>query len=524
MKALLYVTKRSCINEIKRKLKKPLTYVIAVFIISYMVMVLLGWNNLMQDIKLDSVFGFIVLITIATFYLSLPGYITYAKKRGIIFKQSHAHFIFTSPIPPKLVLLYTASRSFLTSFLFQILITICGVVIFQIPIFKMLLYFLIAAIVETVLDGCIILFLYANEKIKEKKILFCSKILWGIILTSIAFLIIYFMHYGLSLETAESLVNSPVLQLLPLLGWQISVYRFILLGPTLINSIGSILYLFTVIGMFLVVKKMKCTGNYYEDAAKFADDYSEIINKSKNGEGTIAVVGKKKKFKKATISYKTTKAGAVFYRQILEYKKEKFFIFGFTTIISIGIAVACTIATNKLPEEVPPIALLAGILAYLILLTSGYTGKWEKELSHPSIYLIPDTPFKKLWNATLMEHVKALIDGCIIVIPIGIAWKIEAVQCALLIGIYVVLQANKLYAKVFVNVILGASATQIAKSIVHSVVQMLFLGIGIAAAVVVGIFIDYRWSTVLIFVYGIFATILMMLFASLHFQRMEQTD
>ena len=51
--------------------------------------------------------------------------------------------------------------------------------------------------------------------------------------------------------------------------------------------------------------------------------------------------------------------------------------------------------------------ILLGVVAYVALIMSGYTGKWESELKNPYIFLIPDSPLKKMWYATLMEHVKA---------------------------------------------------------------------------------------------------------------------
>ena len=52
--------------------------------------------------------------------------------------------------------------------------------------------------------------------------------------------------------------------------------------------------------------------------------------------------------------------------------------------------------------------ILLGVVAYVALIMSGYTGKWESELKNPYIFLIPDSPLKKMWYATLMEHVKAI--------------------------------------------------------------------------------------------------------------------
>ena len=61
-----------------------------------------------------------------------------------------------------------------------------------------------------------------------------------------------------------------------------------------------------------------------QDAAKFADDYAEMKARKNNGEMVMSI-GKKKKFKRASVEYKASGAKAIFYRQLLEYKKEKWF-------------------------------------------------------------------------------------------------------------------------------------------------------------------------------------------------------
>ena len=118
--------------------------------------------------------------------------------------------------------------------------------------------------------------------------------------------VFYFKKYGIHFEAIYRFVDYPVIQMLPVVGWNIALYRLILLGPTTGNVIFSILYLLSVAGMFYVAKTMKCTGEYYEDAAKFADDYAEFYKRNKSGE-MIFTVGQKKKFKKTKIvQYKGT--------------------------------------------------------------------------------------------------------------------------------------------------------------------------------------------------------------------------
>ena len=110
-------------------------------------------------------------------------------------------------------------------------------------------------------------------------------------------------------------------------------------GPDPWNVTGTVLFVLACGGLCLVAAKIRCTGAYYEDAAKFADDYAEIRRRSRKGENTIGFG--RKKLKKVSLSGWGSGARAIFSRQMLEYKKERFFIFtGFTLAALVG-AVVC---------------------------------------------------------------------------------------------------------------------------------------------------------------------------------------
>ena len=129
--------------------------------------------------------------------------------------------------------------------------------------------------------------------------------------------------------------------------------------------------------------RMRCSGEYYEYAMKFADDYEEA--KIRGAKGEVAFVGAKKaKVKKAKITYKGYYAKAIFYRQLLEYKKKKFFIFGYYNLIclAVGIAIAFFSRGEGSAREYA-IFVATGAGAYCTILFSGFQTKWAKELENP---------------------------------------------------------------------------------------------------------------------------------------------
>lgn len=521
MKALWYVTKRSGINFMKKAVKKPTTYLFLAVIFIYAIILGSGafaWR--ISGIFTENI-ALVTLLTIWTTFIFFTNFVTYAKKKGIIFKPSHTHFIFTAPISPKAILLMGAMKNYMFSFVMTLIIFYGELVVFQISFPKALLTSFGMLILELIFEMSLIIFLYANEKMSFKTTTWICRSIYVFLLGVVCVAVFYFRENGMSPETLTQFVDYPVIQMIPFLGWNIAVYRMVFLGATTLNVICSILYFLSVAIMFFIAYKMKCTGGYYEEAAKFADDYVEFRNKSKNGEMVMSI-GKKKTFKKAVkIDYKASGAKAIFYRQLLEYKKERFFIFGGMTLVIIGIAFLF-IKIIGVENGIPPQVMLLLVMAYIIFCATGYTGKWEKELKNPYLYLIPDTPVRKMWYATVIEHIRSFIDGSILAVSLGIAWKIPVFEIVLAIAIYVVLQANKLYMRVLADSILGASSGVNVRNMIYMLFQSATLGMGALFGAVAGIFISMRLLFPVILIYSILMVILIGLLASSRFGEMEQ--
>lgn len=521
MGALLYLKKRTVINRIKKALKRPVTYLYILFGIFYACLFVFGIGAIVSKVKFNSPVGLVALMTVWTFY-SLPGnFVSYANRKGIIFRPSQSQFVFTAPIHPKLVLLDSSMLNMFTSLVVSILLCICGVWVFHVPFYRVLLFFLVCFVLEIVLEYSVILILYGSDRFAEGRFKTWGRIIKGILLVSVLLLVLYFREEGLTIESVTRLMDNPVLRMIPVVGWNVCAFRWILLGTDIYNVIGTVLYLLTVAGVTLAAWKMKNTGAYYEDAAKYADDYLEYRNRNKRGEAAFSVGGRKK-FREAKVHFRGG-ARAIFYRQLLEYKKEKFFIFNYMTLICAGLSVLLSY-TWKYPKTGLPGLYLLGILAYIAFLTSGYTGKWDKELKNPYLFLIPDTPFKKMWNATKMDHIKAFVDGAIMSVIIGIAWKIPVWQILMCTLIYVLMQACKLYMKVLTLLILGDTMGKTGRDILRVFIQSAALGVGLLLAVVCAVLFSQEVVFVILFVYSIAAAAGVAALASMKFQVLEQAE
>ncbi len=523
MKALMYLTKRSFINNMKKAVRKPTTLLLIVFLTGYGIFITWTLAMLAKEMHFDSPQGLVVIVTLWTLYIFLADFLAYASRKGVIFRPGHTHFVFTAPIDPKLVLLHSAWMNYITSVVVGALFVLAGVTVFGIVWWKMLLFFGAGTLLEIVFECCIMVWLYTNETLTEKMIKILSWGIKGFLIVITLSIVLYFWKEGISLVSAAAFFDWPVLQMLPFVGWNIAFYRLILLGPTTLNLIGSVLYLLSVLGMFLLVRRMPCDGGYYEDAAKFADDYAEMRRKKTDGELVTGVGAKKRTFRKVKLNYQAKGAKAIFYRQLLEYKKEKYFIFSKMTMFHLLFAFVMVVSLNSVVKEIGNGQFfLLGVVAYVTLIMSGYLGKWEKELQNPYLFLIPDKAYKKLWYATLMEHIKALLDGSIICIATGIWWKIRPVYVVLTILIYTVLQANRLYTRVLAQCLVGDVLGKTGQNIIRMLMQMFLLGIGVGVSVLIAIFVNPDLVFVILLVYTLIVTVFMGLLASIRFDTMEQ--
>ena len=235
--------------------------------------------------------------------------------------------------------------------------------------------------------------------------------------------------------------------------------------------------------------------------------------------------GKKKHFKTAEVVYKGSGAKAIFYRQLLEYKKSTFFIFGFNTLVSlivgVGIAVVAVMTDMMAEAGFDRVFIIPGIMAYVIFIFSGYATKWSQELENPYTFLIPDRSIKKLWYATKMEHIRAVVDGILMTLPGAIVMKLSVLQTVLIILLYICLMANRLYYFMVADFLVGKILGNVGRTLVKLFFQGIAIGIGVLAAVLGGMFLGVEAGFVIMILVTLVLTMLGALVAALSFEKME---
>ena len=522
MRALWYLTRKSLVNQLKKAVKKPVTLLVILFCAAYAVFLAIGLGTLVTQLRFDSAKGMVIILTVWSLYMFLLNFKAYASRKGILFRPAHAHFIFNAPVDPKVVLIHGAWMNYLSSVVFFLIFIIAGITVFDVSPWRILLFAGIC-ICNLALEISLMVCLYSSERISEKAREWIGRGIKVFLLMVTGLIVLYFWKKGVSFVTVSAFFDWPILRMIPIIGWEISAFHLILLSPDLLNAAGMVLYLLTTILFVILAYRMPCNGDYYEDAAKFADTYAEMIRRKKNGEMVMGLEEKKKKFRHMTVRYQAVGAKAIFYGPLLEYRKEKTFIFSKMTLLNLGLGLILGFSMREAVEKsgIPQIFLL-GTIAYMTLIFTGYLGKWETEIKTPYLYLIPDSPIKKLWYSTLMEHIKAFTDGILICVPIGVLWKVQVIDIVLAIFVYTILQANRMYSKVLAQCVVGDVLGHTGQDVVRAFFQMFVLGGGVAASALVGIFLNMDLVFPIALIYSMIITVIIGLIAAIRFDSMEQ--
>lgn len=521
MGAIGYLYRKTLLNRVRMALRKPVTYFYAALILFYMICLPFSLRTLTENGGIDSPGGMAGVLTLFAFWLIPGNLIAYAKRKGLVYRNCDIHFMFPSPISPKQILLYAHLRTVPMQILLNLFGVICGNLMFHVPTWKLAVYFLFSLGMENVLECCVMLLLYGSERLDEKQRGLIIKAAYGVLGILAVIGVLMYLREGLSFQTVIHFLHSDAVQLVPVIGWYIAVLHLLFTGITTVNVVGTLLYCCLFVAVVIAAVRMKCTGAFYEDAVKFAEDYEEVLANRRQG-GTDKRLGRKQKYGKASVRWKRTGAGALFSRQLLEYRKSRFFIFDTSTVFAL--AAGAVIPWLYIREGgfggFTPFVIPA-VSAYLIFIFTAMNGKWAKELKSPYTYMIPDSAFGKLVNATAIQIIQSLVNGLLITVPGAVVMGMSPVTTVLCVLAYVSLSANKLYALAVAEIVVGGTMGTFGKQLFQMLIQGIVITAAILGAVLGAMIGGITPAYLFMDVFMILFTFIFMLIASFNFYRME---
>lgn len=524
MGAIGYLYRRILRNRVRIALRKPVTYVYLFILLFYFFALPASLRLMVEQAGIDSPRGFAGVLTVMAFWLLPANLIAYARRRGLVYRNSDVHFLFPSPVGPKQVLLYAYLRTLFLQILMNLFALVCGGAMFHVEGWRLALYFLFSIFVENLFEGGIMILLYGSERLGQRQRRMIVWAAYGLVGVLVLMGIGAYLRDGLSFRTVSAFLHSDMIQMVPFIGWYIAVIHLLFTEATAVNIAGAVCYLVLLVATVAAAWRMRCSGAYYEDAMKFAEDYEEVLESRRQG-NTQKRLGKKERFAKASVRWRGRGGAALFYRQLLEYKKSRYFIFDINTVTSLlvgaGMAYLYVHEGGFGALDGYRAFLIPVVSAYVIFIFTGFNGKWAKELKSPYTYLIPDTAFRKLIGATMVQQVQGLINGCLITVPGAVAMGIGPLQAVLCVVFYAALSANKLYALAVAEAVTGSTLGVTARQLLQMLLQSIAIFVAVIGAMAGMAGGDLLAAMVLMDVFLVLFTVIFMVIAMLNFYNME---
>ena len=98
MKALIYLIKRTAANNLKKAVRKPTTLLALIFGAAYGIFLIVMLGTLAVTVRIDSVQGLVILVTVWTIYITVGNFMSYASRKGILFRPAHSQFVLSDVI------------------------------------------------------------------------------------------------------------------------------------------------------------------------------------------------------------------------------------------------------------------------------------------------------------------------------------------------------------------------------------------------------------------------------------------
>ncbi len=529
MKTYSYLARTIFKNRLLSLVKKPVSLFLTLLAIAYCIFISFSSGRTFANMGMNNQRGLIVLLSFFSLWATPTTMLQYAKRKGLLFMPGDTHFLFLAPVHPKHTLLYVGAKTMLITLLLQLYIIVMAIFYFQVDPATALLYMFVSLLLESMMQVAMTIIIYGNEGLPKGVITAMRYIIYAVLLLLLLSMLTIFYNNGLNLKVIEYFLSFPVLKLLPIIGWELSLLTVIFGQPTAVEYISVAIYVLVTTALFIYAKFCRCTGEYFEDAATFAENYQKMRAAKKKGRADLASMGIKQKFKKnVSFRFKGRFGKSIYYKQMLEYKKTKLGIISPTALIFLAISIGLAVAELYIIKEPMPLTarqfVIPGIMAYYLLVFTSTSGKWQLELENYYLYLIPDTTLKKLWYCTLIDHVRAVIEAVCLVGIISFHWRLPLPQVLGFIAMFITLNAFSLYIKIFGETVVERLLGKIGNMILRYTVYMIGVGIGIGVMVVCQIFLNYSVALVAVTVYGMIISILAFLLASIGFRKLEKID
>ncbi|WP_423189271.1 putative ABC exporter domain-containing protein [Alkalibacterium sp. f15] len=526
--SLLYLIKKSFLNFFKKSIKKPLKTIGMLLLAAYYFYLPFLMKGFITDLGLNTRSGFVLIASMGTLYLTMPLTMTYIKRKGVNFKKQDVNFILASPTSPKQALIYALSKDVYINFAMQVMFLMAAVFVFEIPLLISIIYILVNIVFSNLLSYSLAVIMYASEEITLKQKQRIKRIVYVVLASFTVFLITNVvsqtLESGFDIAYISSILSSPVVLMIPIFGWQLGWLNLVMLGLTPVRLITTGLFFASALSLTYYAYKMKSTGEYYEDALSFSENVALLQSKKGDISLTEAFGNKKKKYGYKG-KLKGFKSNVMFHKQIIERRRSRRYFLSFGDIIYLVAGLGLGLASIFIDDFINPdyyLEIMIGISIYLsVFFKPG--SDWKSEFKNYYLFLMPDSPLNKLFNASLLEHLLSLVRAIFLTVPAGLFMSVSFLEILFAITVQTLLKAMMTYVSIFIEGIIGAKIGHTFASIISIFVSIIIMIGPISALFFTGI-LSILPIILAISIYAILIMLLFLYLSSMSLRNIESLE
>jgi hypothetical protein len=487
MKAVLYLFYRDTKNTVARALKNPASLIgYLVFIVFYLWIGIRIGNKKEPDVSIFNTDMFYIMLMFFALIQTFA-YVYPTNRNGIVgYRTADITLLFQAPVRTFDILFILLLRQFSSGFFTM------AFMLLQVPIFKAvfgltnkgIILYIFSSIIMNIFGTILMalrVFIFRNKPFLTKVFRLFLFVLLGILFF---YPIIPAISHADPIKEYFRAFRLPVIDMIPFFGWMRAVAVSPLTGITpSLTACFFIMLTLCVAGLFYLYRKTDT--EWFEESVGIAEQSgiaAETIKK-----GFMPALNPIKRKKAIHFTFTGRGSAAIFQKHILEYRKTGFMFVNLKSLLFLALGVGLGWLAAKNPgEELPVMLLSLFLISFLSVLFSMFS-RWKREAKSPYLYLIPDTPFRKLIMITAASAIKHVIDGLFYFVPVCILSGSLVIEMILGVLAYTILNQTYINVDILSNHIFGRLNAGNLRLLVNYFVQILLFVPAVTVSIVMDI-------------------------------------
>lgn len=427
MNALPYLSLTILKNKIIAFFKKPANVIVLLLMVALIgMMVFAGNHDLAQEPRpMEEVYAILTALYMLVFALMAYNGI---DKGASLFSLPDIHLAFTAPIMPRSILFYGLTKQMGTSLMLGYFILFQYSWIHQLyhATFGFLFLVILGYAITMFLGQFTAMALYASSSGKPKRRMVYKVCLLGLCALAVAFAILppLVKNDGSLLPHAVAVAGSWPMLLFPVAGWMRTLVQGLWSGNMLYVLMGTLPAALLLIGLILYLGRVQT--DFYEDVLAITEQSHQAVTARREGKLQENLPAQVKLGKTGIAG--GWGASAFYYKHRLESRRGKRFVLDNITLIYLVVNLVFTFIIREAGF------LFAFLFATYMQLFSVTTGRWIRELLQPYIYLVPETPFKKLIQCLRESIAQYALEAMVLMVPMGLICGLTPVEILLAVA------------------------------------------------------------------------------------------